>query len=188
MNIILFGKPGSGKGTQASLLKEKFGFKHLSTGDMLREAVAQKTELGLLAEGIMKSGGLVSDDLILGIIRDSLFSIPSERIIFDGFPRSLPQAHGLDKILEEKGQKVDYVLAFDIDDSILIERILKRSQESEIKRADDSVDVLKKRLDVYHQQTASLENYYSEKKVLHHLDALDSIENVFESIKNILGL
>ena len=186
MNIILLGPPGAGKGTQANRLVEERGFLHLSTGDMLRQAVEMGTELGLKAKAIMDKGELVADDIILGMIREHIEeSASSAGVILDGFPRTVVQAEALDGILQEIGQRIDFVIEISVDEVILLERIEGRARETENARPDDSADVLSKRLEVYHENTAPILPYYN--GVLRKVDGMQPIEEVAKAIDGILG-
>lgn len=190
MNIILFGPPGAGKGTQAEILVKKYGVVQLSTGDMLRAAVAAGTELGKKAKSVMDAGQLVDDDLIIGIISDRIDEPDCKNgFILDGFPRTVAQAEGLDKMLVEKGLKLDAVIEISVDEGILFERIETRvaqTPESE-RRADDNAETLKKRLDVYREQTAPVLPYYESKGMLKKVDGMKSIEEVSSAIDEHLG-
>lgn len=195
--LILIGPPGSGKGTQSPMIKNEFCLCHLATGDMLRAAVAAKTPLGIEAKEAMDKGALVSDDLVVGIIDEALKKPSCEKgFILDGFPRTVVQAKKLDEMLEKRGVKIDKVLNFAIDDSILEERITGRwihpasgrtyhtkfappkvpgvddvTGESLIQRKDDTAAVLKSRLDAFHRQTEPVIDYYNKKNVVAHLHA-----------------
>ncbi|KAK1377319.1 adenylate kinase [Heracleum sosnowskyi] len=195
--LILVGPPGSGKGTQSPIIKDEYCLCHLATGDMLRAAVAAKTPLGIEAKEAMEKGALVSDDLVVGIIDEALKKPSCQKgFILDGFPRTVVQAKKLDEMLEKRGVKVDKVLNFAIDDSILEERITGRwihpasgrtyhtkfappkvpgvddvSGESLIQRKDDTAAVLKSRLDAFHRQTEPVIDYYNKKNVVANLHA-----------------
>ena len=166
MIIILFGPPGAGKGTQAQRLVDKHNLKQLSTGDMLREAITEGSELGKKASSIMDRGELVSDDIILSMIKDQLRKSDSDGFIFDGFPRNLEQAKALDKILHELKLRLDLAIEIVVNDEVLINRIENRAKESKNARSDDNKEVLKNRLNVYHQSKEMIKPYYLEKKKL----------------------
>jgi adenylate kinase len=204
MIVVFLGPPGAGKGTQAQRLVEEKGFIHLSTGDMLREAVKKGTPLGLKAKEYMDRGELVPDDLIVELIKENL---PKERnVILDGFPRTVAQAEALDKMLAELGKKVDAVILFDVPDEVVIERLSGRRIDPKtgkvyhikynppppgvevIQREDDKPEVIKKRLEVYHKQTAPLIEYYSKKGNLYRIDATKKPEEVYGEILKVLGL
>lgn len=190
MNIILFGPPGAGKGTQAQLLQERHGLVQLSTGDMLRAAVAAGTDLGRRAKSIMDAGNLVDDDLMIAIISDRIDQPDcANGFILDGFPRTIPQAEGLDRMLAEKDLKLDRVIELEVDDQALFARIEGRAQETASagqQRADDNAETLKKRLAVYHEQTAPVLPYYESKGMLTKVDGMAKIEEVSRQIEAIL--
>ena len=186
MIIILFGPPGAGKGTQAQRLVDKHNLKQLSTGDMLREAITEGSELGKKASSIMDRGELVSDDIILSMIKDKLRKSGSDGFIFDGFPRNLEQAKSLDKILHELKLKLDLVIEIVVNDEVLINRIENRAKESKNARSDDNEEVLKNRLNIYHKSTEMIKPYYLEQKKLVKIDGMKSIEQVSSDIQGQL--
>ena len=186
MIIILFGPPGAGKGTQAQRLVDKHNLKQLSTGDMLREAITEGSELGKKASSIMDRGELVSDDIILSMIRDKLSESGSDGFIFDGFPRNLEQAKALDKILHELKLSLDLVIEIVVNDEVLINRIENRARESKNARNDDNEEVLKNRLNIYHKSTEMIKPYYLEQEKLFKVDGMRSIEQVSSDIEGQL--
>jgi len=186
MIIILFGPPGAGKGTQAEKLVDKYNLKQLSTGDMLREAITKGSELGKKAKSIMDRGELVSDEIILSMIREKLEKRDSNGYIFDGFPRNLEQAKALDEILYDLRLSLDLVVEIVVKDDVLITRIENRARESKKARSDDNAQVLKNRLNVYHQSTEMIKPYYLEKKKLVKIDGMRSIEKVSGDIEGHL--
>ena len=189
MIIILFGPPGAGKGTQAQILVERYNLKQLSTGDMLREAIKEGSDLGKEAKAIMDRGELVSDEIILAMIKEKLENAESQGFIFDGFPRNLEQAGALDEILRKLKLELDLVIEIVVKDDVLISRIENRARESKDARSDDNAEVLKKRLNVYHQSTEMIKPYYLEKKKLVKIDGMGSIEQVEKNIKkHLLGI
>ena len=188
MNIILFGAPGAGKGTQAKRLVEARGLVQLSTGDMLRAAIDAGTELGLRAKEIMDRGDLVSDEIILGMIAERMDSPDcANGVILDGFPRTVAQAEGLDAMLEQRGLALDHVIEISVDEDALFARIENRAAETGGSRADDNAETLRKRLAVYHENTAPLLPYYDGKGLLKTVDGMNSIDEVGQVIDGILG-
>ena len=186
MIVILFGPPGAGKGTQAQRLVDKHNLKQLSTGDMLREAITEGSELGKKASSIMDRGELVSDDIILSMIKDKLRKSSSDGFIFDGFPRNLEQAKALDKILNELKLRLDLVIEIVVNDEVLINRIENRAKESKNARSDDNEEVLKNSLNIYHESTEMIKPYYLEQKKLVKIDGMRSIEQVSSDIQGQL--
>ncbi|WP_088893856.1 adenylate kinase [Leptolyngbya ohadii] len=171
--LIFLGPPGAGKGTQAQVLAQHFGIPHISTGDILRSAVAQQTELGRKAQSYMDQGELVPDQLIIDLVRERLQEDDvTPGWILDGFPRTVAQAAFLDELLKEIHQSYDYVVNFDVPDDILIVRLLNRG------RKDDTEEVVKNRLEVYRKQTAPLINFYQERNQLVSVDGDRSVEDV----------
>ena len=188
MNIILLGPPGAGKGTQAQRIVSGRGMVQLSTGDMLREAIANGTELGLKAKAIMDRGDLVADDIILGMIREKLVSPEcAAGVILDGFPRTVAQAEALDIMLAELDQRIDAVIELQVDEAALIDRIENRARETGGARADDNAEVLKKRLAVYRELTAPILPYYGDRGMVQVVDGMQPIETVASRIDEILG-
>ena len=188
MILILFGPPGVGKGTQAARLTETRGLVQLSTGNMLREAIANGTELGRKAKSVMDAGKLVADDIIIGMIAERLSSPEcANGVILDGFPRTIEQAKGLDSMLDDMGLNIDRVIEMQVDESILADRIKKRAQESDQVRDDDNDEVLKKRLKVYHENTAPIIPYYKDGGKVSVVDGMQPIEDVAAAIDKILN-
>ncbi|TDQ66531.1 adenylate kinase [Maritalea mobilis] len=188
MRLILLGPPGAGKGTQAQFLIEKFGIPQLSTGDMLRAAIAAETELGLQVKDMIARGDLVPDEIVVGIISDRIDQADcANGFILDGFPRTTGQAEALDELLDEKGIALDAVVEIRAAADILVGRILKRAQENGGARADDNEEVLRNRLKVYEELTAPLVEYYSAKGLLKSVDGMAGIDEVTASIMSALN-
>jgi len=186
VNLILLGPPGAGKGTQAKSICDKFNLCHLSTGDILRNEVTNETELGKQAKDIMDKGELVSNDIILMIIEKFINDNQSKfnGFLFDGFPRSAEQAEMLNKLLNNIKVSINKAILIDVDQSILLDRIIKRKEEEG--RLDDSEEVLKSRLEVYHTQTQPLADYYSNLNLLEKVDGNKEIIQVNQAINSIL--
>jgi adenylate kinase len=181
MNLILFGPPAAGKGTQAKKLVEERGFIQLSTGDMLRAARTSGSDLGKRVAGIMDSGGLVSDEIVIALIDEQLtLNAGAPGFIFDGFPRTVPQAEALNDLLAQRGMKVDLVLRLVVDDTALVSRIEKRFAEQG--RADDNPDAFKVRLAAYNAQTAPLLPFYRDAGLITEVDGMAAIDTVSAAI------
>ncbi|KAE9393663.1 adenylate kinase 1 [Gymnopus androsaceus JB14] len=212
LRTILMGPPGAGKGTQAPLIREKFCVCHLATGDMLRDQVSKKTKLGVEAKKIMDEGGLVPDEVMVGMIKGELEGNQACKngFVLDGFPRTVPQAQKLDSMLESRGEHLDSVVQLLIDDSLLISRITGRlihpasgrsyhrefnppkkpmvddiTGEPLIQRSDDNVETLQKRLKTYHAQTGPVAEYYKSKGLWHGIDAAQSPSVVWDNLRGI---
>ena len=214
MNIILLGPPGAGKGTQARILEERTGMVQLSTGDMLRAAVASGSEIGKKAKAVMEAGQLVSDDIVIDVVRERLAQPDlAKGAIFDGFPRTVAQAEALDGLLEERGQPLDAVIEMQVDDGVLVDRISGRftcakcgegfhdtakrpaveglcdtcDSTEFIRRADDNAETVASRLTAYHAQTAPLIAYYRSKGKLRGVDGMAAIADVASQMESALG-
>ncbi len=213
LNLIIFGPPGAGKGTQAEKLVEKFGVQHVSTGDMLREAVAKQTELGKKAKGYMDRGELVPDEVVIGIVEEKLKQLSYEKkgFLLDGFPRTLAQAEALDQLLKKLNIKIDAVINLEVDEEEIVKRLSNRRTckvcgavyhlifnppkipgkcdkcGGELyQRDDDREEAIRNRLKVYKKQTEPLVEYYQEKKILKNIDGSKTIEEVAKSIEEVL--
>ena len=191
MRLILLGPPGAGKGTQAARLVEKYRIAHLSTGDMLRAAIAAETPIGLKAKDIMASGALVPDEVVVGIIADRIEqSDCANGFILDGFPRTVPQAEALDALLKQKKLKLDAAIQLRVNEAILLQRVENRiaqmKERGEAIRADDNVEALARRLEVYRSQTEPLVHYYGDRRILATVDGMKSIDEVTNEIGRIL--
>jgi len=213
MNLIFLGPPGAGKGTQAALLVSKYGVPQISTGDILRSAVSNRSVMGLKAKAYMDSGLLVPDDVVVGIVNERLAGSDCEAgFILDGFPRTVAQADALDALLRSAGRSIDHVISFEVDFAVLVERLTGRrlcracgrgfhvvydrpAVEGRCdgcggelyQRDDDKEETIRRRLDVYEEQTVPLKEYYERARLLRKVDALGSIESVFRSIQDIVA-
>ncbi|MDR0832868.1 MAG: adenylate kinase [Candidatus Symbiothrix sp.] len=181
LNIVIFGAPGTGKGTQSELLTKKYGLHHISTGEILREEIERKSPLGLLADQHISRGHLVPDELMIDMLADILDKTANTKgYIFDGFPRTIAQAQALDKLLNERDTAVVAVLSLKVEEQELIQRLLKRGRESG--RSDDKLEVIENRMKVYKAQTDPLRDYYKKKGKLFNIPGSGSINDVFEEI------
>ena len=181
LNIVIFGAPGSGKGTQSERIVEKYGIKHISTGDVLRAEIKNGTELGKTAKGYIDQGQLIPDELMIDILASVFDSFKdSKGVIFDGFPRTIAQAEALKKMLAERGQDVSVMVDLDVPEEELMVRLIKRGKDSG--RADDNEETIKKRLHVYHSQTAPLIDWYKNEKKYQHINGLGTMEGIFAEI------
>ena len=185
-NIVIFGAPGSGKGTQSDKLIEKYGLEHISTGDVLRAEIKNGTELGNTAKQFIDNGQLIPDELMISILASVYDSFGREHkgVIFDGFPRTIPQADALKKMLAERGDKVAAMIELDVPEDELMTRLIKRGQESG--RSDDNAETIKKRLDVYHHQTQPLIEWYKSEGIHHHIDGLGALDRIFGDICEVI--
>jgi adenylate kinase len=185
LNIAIFGAPGCGKGTQSELIVEKYQLHHISTGNVLRTEMEKQTELGKLAEEYIQKGQLVPDDLTIKMLADILEANPNEKgFIFDGFPRTMAQGEALDRLLRDKNESIIAVLNLDVEEEILIERLLKRGETQG--RSDDNPETIRKRLETYKARTAPLIAYYKKQGKLFMIKGNKPIKDVFENIREIL--
>ena len=182
LNLVLFGPPGAGKGTQAEMLLKKYGLLHLSTGDILRSEIKNETKLGLEAKKFMEKGELVPDEVVIGMIDSKLEKNKDAKgFIFDGFPRTTLQAEALDKLLDTKGNQISMMLALDVEHEELVKRLLNRGKDSG--RADDQdVNVIENRIKVYHSETTPLIEYYSAQNKFHAIQGMGSIDEIFKRL------
>ena len=181
LNIVIFGAPGSGKGTQSERIVEKYGINHISTGDVLRAEIKNGTELGKTAKGYIDQGQLIPDELMIDILASVFDSFKdSKGVIFDGFPRTIAQAEALKKMLAERGQDVSVMVDLYVPEEELMVRLIKRGKDSG--RADDNEETIKKRLHVYHSQTAPLIDWYKNEKKYQHINGLGTMEGIFAEI------
>lgn len=180
-NIVIFGAPGSGKGTQSDLLVQKYGFKHISTGDVLRTEIKNGTELGKTAKSFIDKGQLIPDSLMIDILAATYDSLcPCEGVIFDGFPRTIPQAEALKQMLAERGSEVSGMLELDVPEEMLMERLINRGKTSG--RADDNAETIKKRLDVYNSQTAPLIEWYEKEGKRNTIKGYGPLEEINDAL------
>ncbi len=181
LNIIIFGAPGSGKGTQSDRIAEKYGIGHISTGEVLRAEINNGTELGKIAQGYIDHGNLIPDKLMLDILAGVIDCMGNEKgVIFDGFPRTIPQAKALKKMLEERGEDISVMLDLDVPEEELMTRLINRGKDSG--RADDNEETIQKRLEVYHTQTYPLKEYYKAEGKYRHIQGLGTFDEIFDQV------
>lgn len=186
LNLVLFGPPGAGKGTQSAFIIEKYGLIHLSTGDMLRAEKASGSDLGQRVQAIMDAGQLVSDEIVIELISKRLDANPdASGFIFDGFPRTIAQAQALDRLLVSKGTAISAMVSLHVEDNELVDRLVKRGKESG--RADDNEETIRKRIDVYKAQTLPVADYYSDQGKLHDVMGVGSIGDISQRISTLLA-
>lgn len=188
LNIVIFGAPGSGKGTQSELLIDKYGLYHISTGELLRDHIAKGTEIGRTADYYISQGHLIPDDLMIKILDDALDSNPeltAKGVIFDGFPRTVQQAQSLNEMLHKRGTDLHAVIGLEVNENDLIDRMLLRGKSSG--RSDDNIDTIRERLNVYHTQTSPLRDYYIDQGKYLPIDGNGDVDTVFTSISRSLG-
>ncbi|MEM6759452.1 MAG: adenylate kinase [Pseudomonadota bacterium] len=189
MNIVLLGPPGAGKGTQAQFLVEERGMVQLSTGDMLRAAKDSGTEMGNMVAQVMAEGKLVTDEIVIGLIRERIAAEPEKSYIFDGFPRTLTQARALDELLDEFGQKMDVAIELRVNDDDVVERVVNRAREAvaagETPRADDNAESMRTRLMEYYKKTAPILGYYFAHDLLRRVDGMNSMNEVKAEIADV---
>lgn len=186
LNIVLFGPPGSGKGTQAENIIKKYNLKHISTGDLLRAEIADKTELGMKAKSIMDKGALVPDEIVIGMIEKRINAEKDPQgFIFDGFPRTVAQAESLDKMLSKKKTSITLMISLDVRRQELIDRLLKRGKEQG--RSDDNLETIENRIKVYENQTIPVMNYYNGQGKARYIDGMGTIGEIFKRIEKVIG-
>ena len=185
-NIVIFGAPGSGKGTQSDKLIEKYGFEHISTGDVLRSEMSNGTELGKTARQYIDQGQLVPDSLIVDMLASVYDKLGKEHrgVIFDGFPRTIPQAEALKTMLAKRGHQVAAMIELDVPEDELMKRLVMRGQQSG--RSDDNEETIKRRLDVYHSQTSPLIDWYENEGLRNHIDGLGDMQRIFADICDVI--
>ncbi len=186
-NIVIFGGPGSGKGTQSDKLISHYNLFHISTGDVLRDHIRRGTDLGNTANSYISKGKLIPDDLMVSILEQVLIDnaqAVADGVIFDGFPRTIPQAEALNEMLQKRGNKVNIVIGLEVPDEELTERLLKRGLESG--RSDDNRETITKRLEVYHSQTAPLKAFYQNQGIYAAINGIGTIDSIFQSIQEAI--
>ena len=187
LNIVMFGAPSSGKGTQSEVLIKTYGLFHISTGDVLRDHIKRGTALGKTAQEYINQGQLIPDELMVNIlasVMDDNKEVAAKGVIFDGFPRTIPQAEALEEMLQQRGTKVSAVIGLDVPEEILIGRLLNRGKESG--RSDDNLETITSRLEVYNNQTAPLKAFYAQKGLLHMVQGTGGAEVVFERVRKVI--
>mgnify|MGYP001025902478 CR=1 FL=1 len=187
LNVVIFGAPGSGKGTQSERLIDEYGLHHISTGEVLRDHISRGTELGHIADSYISKGQLIPDDLMVKVLAAVLDENPEKTaggVIFDGFPRTVPQAEALKKMLADRGTKVHAVVGLEVPEDELVRRMLQRGKDTG--RADDNLDTITNRLKVYHSQTSPLREYYINEGKYHAIDGSGEVDRIFNDIKSRL--
>ena len=184
LNVVLFGAPGSGKGTQSEKLIDEFGLYHISTGEVLRDHIRRGTELGKIADSYISRGQLIPDDLMIRILDDVLDKEASDKkgVVFDGFPRTIPQAEALKELLLKRGTDLHAVVGLEVPEDELVERMINRGKQTG--RADDNLDTIKNRLQVYHNQTHPLREYYTNEGKYLGINGTGSVDDIYENIAN----
>lgn len=188
LNLVIFGAPGSGKGTQSDRLIEAFGLHHISTGEVLRDHISRGTELGRIANSYISKGQLIPDELMIRVLEHLIDSNPEyarDGVIFDGFPRTIPQAEALNKLMADHGEKIAAVIGLEVDEQELIKRMLNRGKQTG--RADDNLETITNRLKVYHSQTSPLREFYIHQGIYHAINGNGSVDDIFASIRQSLA-
>ena len=187
MNVVIFGAPGSGKGTQSEKLIEKYGLHHISTGEVLRDHIARKTPIGQIAKTYINQGQLIPDSLMIRILEEILDHEPKAKdgVILDGFPRTVPQADALNRFFSRRGQTLHHVIGLEVPEDELVDRMIKRGQQTG--RADDNIHTIKNRLQVYHESTTPLRDYYINEGKYRAINGHGSVEEIFAEIVRAIG-
>jgi len=182
MNVVIFGAPGSGKGTQSEKLIERYGLHHISTGEVLRDHIARKTPIGQIAKTYINQGQLIPDSLMIKILEEIIDNEPNakEGVILDGFPRTIPQAEALNRFLAKRGQKIHHVIGLEVPEEELVDRMIKRGAQTG--RADDNLETIKNRLKVYHESTTPLRDFYIREGKYRPIKGSGSVEDIFADI------
>jgi adenylate kinase len=187
MNVVIFGAPGSGKGTQSEKLIEKYGLHHISTGEVLRDHIARKTPIGQIAKTYINQGQLIPDSLMIRILEEIIDNEPKakEGVILDGFPRTIPQAEALNRFMARRGDEIHHVIGLEVPEEELVDRMIKRGQQTG--RADDNLETIKNRLQVYHESTTPLRDFYISEGKYRQINGHGSVDEIFESIAEAIG-
>ncbi|MDE6527700.1 MAG: adenylate kinase [Muribaculaceae bacterium] len=186
MNVVIFGAPGSGKGTQSEKIIEKYGLHHISTGEVLRDHIARKTPIGQIAKTYINQGQLIPDSLMIRILEEILDNEPKAKdgVLLDGFPRTVPQADALNRFFSRRGKTLHHVIGLEVPEDELIERMIKRGQQTG--RADDNIDTIKNRLKVYHESTTPLRDYYINEGKYRAINGHGSVDEIFAEISKAI--
>ena len=186
MNVVIFGAPGSGKGTQSEKLIERYGLHHISTGEVLRDHIARKTPIGQIAKTYINQGQLIPDSLMIKILEEIIDNDPKAKdgVILDGFPRTIPQAEALNRFLEKRGQKIPHVVGLEVPEDELVDRMIKRGAQTG--RADDNLETIQNRLKVYHESTTPLRDFYIKEGKYRPIHGSGSVDEIFASIASVL--
>ena len=187
MNVVIFGAPGSGKGTQSEKLIEKYGLHHISTGEVLRDHIARKTPIGQIAKTYINQGQLIPDSLMIRILEEIIDNEPKakEGVILDGFPRTIPQAEALNRFMARRGDEIHHVIGLEVPEEELVDRMIKRGQQTG--RADDNLETIKNRLQFYHESTTPLRDFYISEGKYRQINGHGSVDEIFESIAEAIG-
>ena len=187
MNVVIVGAPGSGKGTQSEKLIEKYGLHHISTGEVLRDHIARKTPIGQIAKTYINQGQLIPDSLMIRILEEIIDNEPKakEGVILDGFPRTIPQAEALNRFMARRGDEIHHVIGLEVPEEELVDRMIKRGQQTG--RADDNLETIKNRLQVYHESTTPLRDFYISEGKYRQINGHGSVDEIFESIAEAIG-